>query len=214
MAGTLVPPVSDATGEDRGRRQAGLWTILAQAGYRTSTAARLVKNNEPLAFEIMVKDRAQERLALAYKSGLHRIGVEASVRLVDEGQYQRRRQHFDFDVMIGAWAASASPGNEQRSRWGSASADQEASFNLAGVRSPAVDGLIDAMLAATSREDFLRCRAGLRSRPAVGLLHRAAVSCLRDSGSRPRRRSRIPPSSPRYGAPVSATFDTWWRKLP
>ncbi len=211
MAGTLVPPVSDATGEDRGGAKQAL-AILAQAGYRIDGGA-LVKNNEPLAFEIMVKDRAQERLALAYKSGLHRIGVEASVRLVDEGQYQRRRQHFDFDVMIGAWAASASPGNEQRSRWGSASADQEASFNLAGVRSPAVDGLIDAMLAATSREDFL---AAVRAYDRVLLSGSYIVPLFHASGQWVASKTSLahPAVSPRYGAPVSATFDTWWRKLP
>src|SRR6202035_5060573 len=83
------------------------------------------------------------------------IGVTAKVRLVDEIQYQRRRQKFDFDMMIGSWLASASPGNEQRSRWGSASADQEASFNLAGVKSPAVDAMINALLAAKTHQDFV-----------------------------------------------------------
>ena len=109
----------------------------------------------------MVTDRAQERLALIYADSLRRIGVDARVALVDEVQYQRRRQHFDFDMMIGSWIASASPGNEQRARWGSASADQEASFNLAGVKSPAVDALISAMLAARDARRFRRCRARL-----------------------------------------------------
>ncbi len=211
MAGTLVPPVSDGTGEDRaGARQA--LDLLAQAGYHLDDGT-LVKDGEPLTFEIMVKDRGQERLALAYKSGLHRIGVEASVRLVDEGQYQRRRQHFDFDVMIGAWIASSSPGNEQRSRWGSASADQEASFNLAGVRSPAVDGLIDAMLAATSREDFF---AAVRAYDRVLLSGAYIVPLFHASGQWVASKATLahPAASPHYGAPVSATFDTWWRKLP
>ena len=57
--------------------------------------------------------------------------------------------------MIGSWIASASPGNEQRSRWGSAGADQQASFNLAGVKSPAVDAMIAALLAARTQEDFV-----------------------------------------------------------
>ena len=74
------------------------------------------------------------------------LGVH--VRLVDEVQYQRRRQKFDFDMMIGTWAASASPGNEQRNRWTQASADQESSFNLTGARSPALDALISDLLAA------------------------------------------------------------------
>ena len=68
----------------------------------------------PLAFEILVRNRDEERLALAYARNLARIGVAANVRLVDEVQFQRRRTSFDFDMMIGSWIASPSPGNEQR----------------------------------------------------------------------------------------------------
>ncbi len=211
MAGTRVPPVSDGSGEDRTGAKKAL-ALLAQAGYRLDEG-RLVKDGVPLSFEIMVKDRAQERLALAYAAGLRRIGVDASVRLVDEGQYQRRRQHFDFDVMIGAWIASASPGNEQRSRWGSASADQEASFNLAGVRNPAVDGLIDAMLGATTREDFFTAvraydRVLLSGAYIVPLFHASAQWVASKAGL------AHPAALPHYGAPVSTTFDTWWRTAP
>jgi hypothetical protein len=77
-----------------------------------------------------------------------RPSIAEVLRLVDEVQYQRRRQKFEFDMMIGTWVASASPGNEQRSRWGSSSADQEASFNLAGARSPAIDRNFNGTLAA------------------------------------------------------------------
>ena len=127
---------------------------MTEAGYDIE-GGRLTKEGEALSFEIMVKDRSQERLALNYADSLGRIGVTAKVRLVDEVQYQRRRQKFDFDMMIGSWLASASPGNEQRSRWGSASAEQEASFNLAGVKSPAIDAMINALLAARTHEDFV-----------------------------------------------------------
>ena len=89
-----------------------------QAGYALDDGAP-AKDGEPLAFEIMVQDRGQERLALNYAGFAGAIGVEARVRAVDEVQYQRRRQKFDFDMMIGIWLASASPGNEQRLRWGS-----------------------------------------------------------------------------------------------
>ncbi len=211
LAGTRVPPVSDGSGEDRAGAREAL-ALLAQVGYALHEG-RLVKDGAPLTFEIMVKDRSQERLALAYGSGLRRIGVEASVRLVDEGQYQRRRQKFDFDVMLGAWIASSSPGNEQRSRWGSASADQEASFNLAGARNPAIDGLIDAMLAANSREDFF---TAVRAYDRVLLSGSYIVPLFHASGQWVAAKANLahPAATPRYGAPVSATFDTWWRTAP
>jgi peptide/nickel transport system substrate-binding protein len=108
-----------------------------------------------LAFEILVKNRQEERLASAYAQSLTRIGVAANVRLVDEVQYQRRRTEFNFDMMIGAWVATPSPGAEQRARWGSMSVNMAGAYNLCGVASPAIDAMIDAMLAAESREDFV-----------------------------------------------------------
>jgi peptide/nickel transport system substrate-binding protein len=212
MAGTWRPPVSDASGEDRlwARRALGL---LAQAGYQLRDGV-LARGGATLAFEILVQTRAQERLALNYAQSLARIGARATVRMVDEVQYQRRRQNFDFDMMIGAWLATPSPGNEERARWGSASADQPASFNLAGVKSPAVDAMIDAMLAAPSEADFVTAvrafdRVLLSGFLIVPLYH-APADWIAASTALAR-----PAALPRFGSPVaSVTLDSWWRKAP
>lgn len=211
MAGTRVPPVTDGSGAGRSGAKAAL-ALLEQAGYRLD-GGFLKKDGVPLTFEIMVKDRNQERLALSYQAGLRRIGVDATVRLVDEVQYQRRRQKFDFDMMIGSWLASASPGNEQRSRWGSASASQEASFNLAGAKNPAIDGLIGAMVSASSREDFFDVvraydRVLLSGVYIVPLFHAP------DEWVASKITLAHPATSPHYGAPATATFDSWWRTGP
>ena len=212
MEGTWRPQRSNGSGQDRTAPRRAL-ALLAEAGYRV-VDGRLTRGGKPIAFEIMVQDRNQERLALNYADSLARIGVVAQVRLVDEVQYQRRRQTFDFDMMMGSWLASASPGNEQRSRWGSASADQPASFNLAGVRSPAVDAMIDALLAARSREDFVTAvraydRVLLSGFYIVPLFHASnAWIAARTSLGRPAK-------TPAYGPPVpGATLDTWWRAAP
>lgn len=212
LAGRWHPPVTDGSGADRTMPRRAL-ALLDEAGYALRDG-RLMKGDEPLAFEIMVKDRSQERLALNYSDSLARIGVAAKVRLVDEVQYQRRRQKFDFDMMIGSWIASASPGNEQRSRWGSKSADQEASFNLAGVKSPAVDALIAALLAARTHEEFVAAvraydRVLLSGFYIVPLFH-ASDQWIAASAALER-----PRSLPRYGSATgSSTLDTWWRKQP
>jgi peptide/nickel transport system substrate-binding protein len=212
LEGRWRPPVSDGSGNDRTMPKRAL-ELLGEAGYALENG-RLSKDGEPLAFEIMVKDRSQERLALNYADSLARIGVTAKVRLVDEVQYQRRRQKFDFHMMIGSWLASASPGNEQRSRWGSRSADQEASFNLAGVRSPAVDALIDALLGARTREAFVTAvraydRVLLSGFYIVPLFH-APDQWIAASAALAR-----PKELPHYGSPSgSSTLDTWWRKQP
>ena len=153
LDGSWAPPVSDATGRDRALAKRAL-ALLAAAGDRLEGTRLLTPAGQAFGFDLMVADRRQERLALSFAENLARIGIAVRVRLVDEVQYQRRRQSFDFDMMLGTWTASPSPGAEQRSRWGSASARQDASFNLPGVASPAVDAAIAAILAARSSEDF------------------------------------------------------------
>jgi peptide/nickel transport system substrate-binding protein len=212
LEGRWAPPETGGLGSDRVQPKHAL-ALLHEAGYALD-GSQLEKDGEPLAFEIMVKDRAQERLALNYADSLARIGVSARVRLVDEVQYQRRRQKFDFDMMIGSWIASASPGNEQRSRWGSAAADQEASFNLAGVKSPAVDAMIEALLAAKTREDFV---AAVRALDRVLLSGFYVVPLFHSSEQWIASSSKLahPQRLPAYGpASGGATLDTWWRKEP
>ncbi|PNG27847.1 extracellular solute-binding protein [Methylocella silvestris] len=212
LEGKWRPPETDGSGRDRTMPKRAL-ALLEQAGYQLENG-KLARDGAPLAFEIMVKDRNQERLALNYADSLARIGVSAKVRLVDEVQYQRRRQKFDFDMMIGSWLASASPGNEQRSRWGSKSADQEASFNLAGVRSAAVDALIAAMLAARGREDFV---AAVRAFDRVLLSGFYIVPLFHSSDLWTASSTALtrPAALPAYGSPTgSSTLDNWWRKQP
>lgn len=209
LAGNTILPVTDASGEDRTAAKEAL-AMLASAGFRLESG-RLTRDGRAFEFEIMARDAAQERLALNYAASLARIGVVARVRRVDDTQYERRRQTFDFDMMIGRWLTSASPGNEQRSRWGSASADQEASFNLAGVRNPAVDGLIDAMLASASPEAFITAARAydrvLRSGSYIVPLFHATEEwvAVKQGLAHPR-------ALPQYEAPVSPMLETWWWK--
>jgi len=212
LEGRWRPAATDGSGADRIEPKRAL-ALLKEAGYDIE-GGRLTKWGEALSFEIMVKDRNQERLALNYADSLGRIGVTAKVRLVDEVQYQRRRQKFDFDMMIGSWLASASPGNEQRSRWGSASAEQEASFNLAGVKSPAIDAMINALLSAKTHEDFV---AAVRAYDRLLLSGFYVVPLFHSPDQWIAASAKLarPKNLPRYGpASGGATLDTWWRAQP
>ncbi|MFY9629955.1 MAG: extracellular solute-binding protein [Methylocystis sp.] len=212
LDGRWLPPINDGTGRDREMARKAL-ALLAQAGYRLE-GDTLTKDGVPVSFEIMVKDRSEERLALNYSASLRRIGVDARVRLVDEVQYQRRRQKFDFDMMPGQWIASASPGNEQRMRWGSASASQEASYNLAGASSPAIDALIAALLKAKSHEDFVTAvrafdRVLLSGFYIVPFYH-APNQWIAHT-----RELKRPDHNPRYSTPIfGPTLDSWWKETP
>lgn len=154
LDGVWSPAASEGSGRDRANLQRAV-DMLASAGYRLDKGVMRNPEGQPLAFEVMVTGREHERLALALAASLRWIGVEARVRVVDAVQYERRRQTFDYDMIIATWAASPSPGNEQYFRWGSRAAAQQASFNFAGVTSPAVDAMIAALLAADSKEDYV-----------------------------------------------------------
>ncbi|WP_236841848.1 extracellular solute-binding protein [Bosea sp. PAMC 26642] len=155
LAGTWVPSASDGSGRDRDQARKAL-DLLKAAGFTLQDGTlRKGAGGEPLAFEITVTSRPQERLALNFASTLGRIGVGVTVRLIDDVQYWRRLAGFDFDMVQWTWPASASPGNEQIGRWDSSNADRKGALNYAGVRSPAVDAVLKAMLGARQREDFV-----------------------------------------------------------
>ena len=161
MDGKWAPPVTDGSGRDRdGLRRA--FALLAQAGYELKGTDLVHRaSGRPFAFEILATTRDQERLALVFVRSLKRAGINAQVRSIDATQFERRRIGFDFDMMDYRWEQSLSPGNEQYFYWGSAAADQQGSRNYMGVKSPAVDAMIAAMLNATARDDFVAATRAL-----------------------------------------------------
>jgi len=155
LSGQWSPAASDGSGRDREQARKAL-DLLKSAGFALSDGMlRRQATGEPFAFEITVTSRPQERLALNYAASLGRIGIAVSVRLIDDVQYWRRLSTFDFDMIQWTWAASASPGNEQIGRWGSANANRNGALNYAGVKSPAIDAVIQTLLGAREHGDFV-----------------------------------------------------------
>jgi peptide/nickel transport system substrate-binding protein len=155
LDGTWSPPVTDGSGRDRATLRAAL-ALLEAAGYELKgTTLRNRAGGRPLAFEIMVTDRDDERLALAFSTMLARAGIAAQVRLVDAVQYQERLSSFDFDMIEYRWDQSLSPGNEQNFYFSAAAADENGSRNYMGVKSAAADAMIAALLHARSRPDLV-----------------------------------------------------------
>jgi peptide/nickel transport system substrate-binding protein len=206
MEGQWRAPVSDGGGSDRSIARKAI-EELKRAGYVLHDGRLFDAHGAQLAFEILVKNRDEERLALAYSRNLARIGVAANVRLVDEVQFQRRRTSFDFDVMIGTWPASPSPGNEQRGRWSSAAADAPGAYNIAGVRSPAIDAMIAAILAAQSGEDFIAAVRAL-DRLLISGFYIAPLYYAPEQWIAYSAKLGRPETTPLYGVETS----TWWRR--
>ncbi|MBS29365.1 MAG: hypothetical protein CL566_10675 [Alphaproteobacteria bacterium] len=110
----------------------------------------------PFTFEILLVQPTFERMALPFARNLERLGIEARVRVVDSSQYQNRVEARDFDMVIGSWGQSLSPGNEQRSYWSSNAATTQGSRNLIGIQDPVIDELIELLISAPSRESLVQ----------------------------------------------------------
>jgi microcin C transport system substrate-binding protein len=135
--------------------------LLKDAGFEIRDHKLVDAAGKPVTVEILVQDPSGERIALFYKPSLERIGVTASVRVVDDAQYENRLRAFDFDMIIDQWGESLSPGNEQREFWGSQAADVSGSKNTLGIKNPAVDALIDKVIFAKDRAELVAATKAL-----------------------------------------------------
>ena len=136
--------------------------LLREAGYQVRNQVLVNgKTGEPLTVEFLVEAPQYERIALFYRASLKRLGIDATVRTVDQAQYENRLRGFDFEVIISAWPQSLSPGNEQRGYWGSQAADRPGSRNLAGINNPAIDALIDRVIFAKTRQELVAAAKAL-----------------------------------------------------
>lgn len=201
---SVAPPSTD--GSERGLRKNLLAAtkLLKQAGY-VLKEGRLYKNAQPVEFEIMLNDPVEEKVALQWSRTLEKLGIIAHVRTVDSAQYQARLTSFDFDVTVGKWSNSLSPGNEQLLFWGSAAAKQQGSRNYPGINDPVVDELASSIMAAVTREELVTAthaldRVLLDGNYVVPFYHLGADQIAFKS------KLKHPEKIPLYG-PI---IETWW----
>jgi peptide/nickel transport system substrate-binding protein len=155
MDGTWTPPATDGSGRDRTTLRRAL-ALLNSAGYELRGTELIEKQSgKPLRFEILALNRDEEKLALLFAAQLKRAGITADVRLLDAVQFEARRIAFDFDMIQYRWDQSLSPGNEQAFYWSAAAADHNGSRNYMGMKSPAADAMIAAVLKAQTREEVV-----------------------------------------------------------
>ncbi len=145
------PPSTDGSGNVRGNLRKAA-RLLRRAGWRIEDGALIdPAAGRPMEVEFLLASPAFERVVSPYIRNLRRLGVRGTIRTVDQAQYVNRVRDFDFDVIVQSFGQSESPGNEQRDYWSSAAADRPGSRNVVGIRNPAVDALIEAIVAAPDR---------------------------------------------------------------
>ncbi|WP_457574687.1 extracellular solute-binding protein [Desulfolithobacter sp.] len=134
--------------------------LLMQAGWQVKDGRLQNRAGQPFQFEILLISPSFERVMAPYVKNLHKLGIKATYRTIDAALYTDRIKNFDFDMVVNVFGQSQSPGNEQRDYWYSTSATRKGSRNLAGVRSPVVDALVDKVVYAWTREELTAaCRA-------------------------------------------------------
>jgi microcin C transport system substrate-binding protein len=132
------------------------WTFAEDGGKTVLKSAQ----GEILVVEFLLDSPLFERIALPYKQQLELLGITVMIKTVDSAQYQRRIETFDYDIVVGSWGQSLSPGNEQRDFWGSAAADRNGSRNLVGIKNPAIDSIIETLIFAPDRPSLITaCKA-------------------------------------------------------
>ena len=201
-----VPPVSDGSGNIRARlRQAA--ALLDSAGWKIRNGKRVhEKTGKPLSFTLYLRQPGFQRISMPFRKNLARLGVTANIEVAsDPTRYIRQIREFDFDMIVGSFRQSDSPGSEQRNMWGSQAASLAGSRNLIGLEDPVVDAIIDHILSAKTRKELVTaCRALDR----VLLAGHYVIPQWHNRGSRVAfwNKFRRPEVTPSHGMGLF----TWW----
>lgn len=147
-------PVTDGSGIIR-EQQRKAFQLLKDAGWKIVGDKMVDTDGKPVTIEFLLAQTEFERVLLPFKRNLADIGINLEIRRVDVSQYITRRRSRDYDMIVGSFPQSSSPGNEQRDYWTSSAADRPGSYNLIGLKDPAVDTLVDGLINADSRQSLI-----------------------------------------------------------
>ncbi len=154
-----VPSVTDGSGQDRRSLRRGA-QLLNEAGFALKNRKRVMPNGKPISIEFLIDEPTFQPHHMPYIKNLGTLGIDATLRIVDPVQYRARVDGFDFDITVERFSFSATPGDSLRSYFSSQAAATKGSQNLAGIADPAVDALVDIIIAAKTRAELVTaCRA-------------------------------------------------------
>ena len=199
-------PVSDGSGMIRDQQRKA-YHLLQAAGWKIVDDKMVDAQGKPVSIEFLLAQTEFERVLLPFKRNLADLGIELNIRRVDVSQYINRLRSRDFDMIVGGFPQSSSPGNEQREYWTSAAADNPGSRNFIGLRDPAIDQLVEQLINADSRQSLIN---HTRALDRVLLWGYYVIPNWHIKTWRVAYWNHIghPKVSPRYDVGV----DTWWIK--
>ena len=209
----FVPPRTDGASSLRDNLRRAR-ELLKQAGWEFKDGA--LRNAAGKAFEMEYLDSSEGgvRTLSPWMRSLEKLGITLRFRPVDFALLQQRWQKFEFDLTTVAYQGTHSPGQEYADIFGSKAADIEDSGNMSGIKSPAVDSIINSMTNAKTKAEFLpACRALERVIAHSHVLipqwtagtHRIVYNAWR---------VEKPKDMPPYSPGEAWAIDTWWSKSP
>jgi microcin C transport system substrate-binding protein len=145
-----VPPVSDGSGQDRTLLHKAS-DLLQDAGFVIVDGKRVSPRGERINFEFLFDDPSVQPHHMPFIKNLGTLGIEANLRIVDPTQYRARLDDFDFDITVQRIGFSTLPGALLRTYFTSRAAATKGSPNLSGITDPAIDALIEQIVAADNR---------------------------------------------------------------
>ncbi|WP_193141952.1 extracellular solute-binding protein [Fluviibacterium sp. MJW13] len=202
-------PVGDGSARNRKNIRAAV-ALLEEAGWDPVDGV-LMKDGEPFTFEIVMRQGEADFQAIVniYVQALERLGITPVVTTIDSAQFRERTNAYDFDMAFYTRGLSLSPGNEQMLYWGSRGVTEPGSRNWMGMNSPAAEAMIETMLNATSREDFI---AATRALDRVLTTGRYVIPLWYSDRSRIAHAAELqfPETLPIYGDWIGWQPDVWW----
>jgi microcin C transport system substrate-binding protein len=128
-------------------------TLLKEAGWEVKDGRLLNAKGEPFAFEITIVQPNLEQVLGPWIQDMKRVGIEATLRVVDTSQYANRVNDYDYDAIYIGMTTTLTPGQELLNDLGSQAAKNPGSYNYAGIDDPVVDSLVETIINATTYEE-------------------------------------------------------------
>ncbi len=122
------------------------WTV-GDDGLRRNAAG------ETLTIEIIEDSPTFDRVHLPFIDNLKAVGIDAIYSRIDPAQMTDRSRNYDFDMMVDQFPMSLEPSSGLKQYFGSETANQSV-FNSMGLKSEAVDTLIEHVMKAQNKAEL------------------------------------------------------------
>ena len=199
------PSRTDGSGHIRNQIRKAL-QLFKSAGWNFVKGKLINRNGEQLSIEFLINQPSSERMIAPFIQNLEKIGIAANIRLVDTAQYENRTDNFDFDILSVKLNFFPPPGPELRSYYGTQEAEVKGSANMAGIKNPVIDALIEKIISA---KDLGTLKATTRAMDRVLLWNHYVIPQFHNDIDRVAYWNKFsrPDKKPKYSIGFPST---WW----